>query len=71
MIRTTAGLYRGIDHSELAVVPGTSPFLIQEKPELCNRIIVEFLTAGPIAPVAPMRRAAPSQADRDENAKPS
>jgi pimeloyl-ACP methyl ester carboxylesterase len=36
--------YAGIPGSELAIVPGTSHFLLQEKPELCNRIIVEFLT---------------------------
>jgi pimeloyl-ACP methyl ester carboxylesterase len=36
--------YEGIPGPELAIVPGTSHFLLQEKPELCNRIIVEFLT---------------------------
>jgi pimeloyl-ACP methyl ester carboxylesterase len=51
-------LYRGIPDSELAVVPGTSHFLVQEKPALCNTIIVDFLTTEPVPTVAPMRRAA-------------
>jgi pimeloyl-ACP methyl ester carboxylesterase len=49
--------YEGIPASELAIVPGTSHFLLQEKPELCNRIIIEFLTQEPIPTVAPIRRA--------------
>lgn len=53
----TIELYRAITHSELAVVPGTSHFLTQEKPELVNKIVVDFLTAEPVELVAPMRRA--------------
>lgn len=49
--------YRGIADSELAVVPGTSHFLIQEKPELCNTLILDFLTHDPVPTVAPVRRA--------------
>jgi pimeloyl-ACP methyl ester carboxylesterase len=49
--------YEGIPGSELAIVPATSHFLLQEKPELCNRIIVEFLTQEPVPTVAPIRRA--------------
>jgi len=45
---------------ELAVVPGTSHFLLQEKPTLCNRVIIDFLTQEPVAMVAPIRRAAPA-----------
>jgi pimeloyl-ACP methyl ester carboxylesterase len=48
--------YEGIPNSELAIVPGTSHFLLEEKPALCNRIIVDFLTAEPVATVAPIRR---------------
>jgi pimeloyl-ACP methyl ester carboxylesterase len=34
--------------AELAIVPGTSHFLTQAKPDLVNRIVVDFLTrAGP------------------------
>jgi pimeloyl-ACP methyl ester carboxylesterase len=46
-------LYRGIKDSELAVVPGTSHFLAQEKPDLHNAIVVDFLASYH---VAPMRR---------------
>lgn len=52
----TLALYRGIKDSEFAVVPGTSHFLTQEKPDLCNRIVVDFLASDPVATVAPMRR---------------
>jgi pimeloyl-ACP methyl ester carboxylesterase len=48
--------YEGIPDSELAIVPGTSHFLLQEKPALCNRIIVDFLTEDPAPTVAPIRR---------------
>jgi pimeloyl-ACP methyl ester carboxylesterase len=50
--------YRGIKYSELAVVPGTSHFLTQEKPALCNAILLDFLTADAVPTVAPIRRAA-------------
>lgn len=50
--------YRALPNGELAVVPGTSHFLLQEKPELCNSIILDFLTNDPVATVAPLRRAA-------------
>jgi pimeloyl-ACP methyl ester carboxylesterase len=53
----TLELYRGMPSSELAVVPGTSHFLLQEKPELCNTIVLDFLAADPVTTVAPMRRA--------------
>jgi pimeloyl-ACP methyl ester carboxylesterase len=49
--------YEGIPNAELAVVPGTSHFLLQEKPELCNKIIIDFLTTEPVPTVAPIRRA--------------
>jgi pimeloyl-ACP methyl ester carboxylesterase len=53
----TLALYRGITNSELAVVPGTSHFLTQEKPEMCTTIMIDFLGADPVATVAPLRRA--------------
>jgi pimeloyl-ACP methyl ester carboxylesterase len=55
--------YEGIPDSELAIIPGTSHFLLQEKPALCNRIIAEFLLNEPVPTVAPIRRA---PARRDE-----
>jgi pimeloyl-ACP methyl ester carboxylesterase len=53
----TLEFYRTLANSELAVVPGTSHFLLQEKPALCNAIILDFLTNDPVPTVAPMRRA--------------
>jgi pimeloyl-ACP methyl ester carboxylesterase len=55
----TVELYRAIPRSELAVVPGTSHALIFEKPELVNRIILDFLENDPPATVLPFRRAHP------------
>jgi pimeloyl-ACP methyl ester carboxylesterase len=53
----TIELYRAIPSSELAIVPGTSHFLLQEKPALCNAVIVDFLANDPVPTVAPIRRA--------------
>lgn len=50
-------MYDAIRDAELAIVPGTSHFLIQEKPALCNAIVLDFLTNDPVRTVAPMRRA--------------
>jgi pimeloyl-ACP methyl ester carboxylesterase len=41
-------LYRGLADAELAVVPGTSHGLLLEKPALCNRLILDFLTSDPV-----------------------
>jgi pimeloyl-ACP methyl ester carboxylesterase len=49
--------YDAIPNAELAVVPGTSHFLLQEKPELCNALILDFLTNDPVPTVAAIRRA--------------
>jgi pimeloyl-ACP methyl ester carboxylesterase len=48
--------YRALPNGELAVVPGTSHFLLKEKPELCNAIIIDFLTNDAVTTVAPIRR---------------
>ena len=48
--------YRGIPNGELAVVPGTSHGLLVEKPDLCNTMIVDFLTTDPVPTLAPIRR---------------
>ena len=50
-------IYRAIPDCELAIVPGTSHGLLVEKPALCNRLILDFLTNEPIATLAPNRRA--------------
>ena len=56
-------MYEAIPGSELAIVPGTSHFLLQEKPALCNAIILEFLTTEPVPTVAPIRRTTNRQGD--------
>ncbi len=45
-IEHTLALREGLPQSQLAVVPGTSHGLLADKPELCNRLIVQFLTEG-------------------------
>jgi pimeloyl-ACP methyl ester carboxylesterase len=50
-------MYRAIPEAELMVVPGTSHGLLVEKPDLCNAMILEFLTTEPVATRAPIRRA--------------
>ena len=50
-------LYRALHDAELAVVPGTSHGLLVEKPDLCNAMILNFLTTEPVATFAPIRRA--------------
>lgn len=56
-IERFADLYRAIPDAELSIVPGTSHFLLQEKPEACNAIILDFLSSDPVATIAPTRRA--------------
>ena len=53
----TMALYNGIPDAELAIVPGTSHFLLREKPDLCNAIMADFLTGAPVPAVPPVRRA--------------
>lgn len=50
-------MYDAIPNAELAVIPGSSHLLLQEKPALCNTIIVDFLTTEPVPTVAAIRRA--------------
>ena len=52
-----AAMYRAIPDAELMVVPGTSHGLLVEKPQLCNEVIVQFLTTDPVRLMAPIRRA--------------
>jgi pimeloyl-ACP methyl ester carboxylesterase len=53
----TLALYRALRDAELAVVPGTSHLLLVEKPALCNRLMVDFLTTEPEPTMMPVRRA--------------
>jgi pimeloyl-ACP methyl ester carboxylesterase len=54
----TVALFRAIPNAELAVVPGTSHAVGMEKPELLNRIVLDFLENEPVATMLPIRRAA-------------
>jgi pimeloyl-ACP methyl ester carboxylesterase len=51
-------MYDALPNAELAIVPGTSHFLTQEKPHLVNALVLDFLTNDPVPVVAPVRRAA-------------
>lgn len=53
----TVALYRAIPNSELAIVPGTSHAVVMEKPELLNRMILDFLQQDAAPTMMPMRRA--------------
>ena len=53
----TVALFRAIPNSELAIVPGTSHAVLMEKPDLLNRIILDFLQKDPAPTMMPMRRA--------------
>ena len=57
-IEHTVALFRTIPNSELAVVPGASHAVAIEKPELLNRIVLDFLENEPVATMMPIRRAA-------------
>lgn len=50
-------LYRSLPEGELAIIPGTSHGLLVEKPTLCNKLIIDFLTTDPVPTMAPIRRA--------------
>jgi hypothetical protein len=50
-------MFDTLPNAELAVIPGTSHFLTQEKPHLVNALVMDFLTNEPVATVAPIRRA--------------
>jgi pimeloyl-ACP methyl ester carboxylesterase len=54
----TAALYEALPEGQLAIVPGTSHVLTLEKPDLVNRLLLEFLAeTGPPATMVPIRRA--------------
>jgi pimeloyl-ACP methyl ester carboxylesterase len=54
-------MYDALPNAELAVVPGTSHFLTQEKPHLVNAIVLDFLTNEPVPTIAGIRRAPAAQ----------
>ncbi len=53
----TAELSRAVPNSQLGLVPGTSHFLAMEKPDLVNRLVLDFLEQDPVATRMPFRRA--------------
>jgi pimeloyl-ACP methyl ester carboxylesterase len=50
-------LFRALPDAELAIIPGTSHGLLVEKPQLCNSMIIDFLTNDAVPTFAPIRRA--------------
>jgi pimeloyl-ACP methyl ester carboxylesterase len=48
--------YRSLPKGELAIIPGASHGLLVEKPDLCNKIMIDFLTLDPVQTFAPIRR---------------
>ena len=49
-------MYDVLPNAELAIVPGTSHFLVQEKPHVVNAIVLDFLTNEPVPTIAGIRR---------------
>lgn len=45
----TVSLFRAIPKAHLAVVPGASHSVVMEKPDLLNRLVLDFLKEGPRA----------------------
>lgn len=52
----TLEIYRGLPNAQLAVIPGTSHLLLHEKPELCARLVMDFLTDSRVSTLMPIRR---------------
>ena len=55
-VEHSAALFRAIPNSELALVPGTSHALVMEKPDLVNRLVIDFLEKDPVPTYMPFRR---------------
>lgn len=53
----TIALYEALPQGQLAVVPGASHLVPVEKPDLVNRLIVDFLDDGAPVGLVPIRRA--------------
>jgi pimeloyl-ACP methyl ester carboxylesterase len=56
-IEHALALYRTLPNAELAIIPGTSHGLLVEKPDLCNKVVLDFLCHEPVQTFAPIRRA--------------
>jgi pimeloyl-ACP methyl ester carboxylesterase len=55
----TIELLGSIPNAQLAIVPGTSHFLTMEKPDVVNRLILDFIQNDPSPTMMPIRRADP------------
>jgi pimeloyl-ACP methyl ester carboxylesterase len=44
-IEHTLELFRSIKGAQLCIIPGTTHFLLSQKPDMVNSAILEFLTA--------------------------
>jgi pimeloyl-ACP methyl ester carboxylesterase len=55
----TVALFRAVPDAELAVIPGTSHAVVMEKPEIVNRLVLDFLEKEPVPTMLPLRRAQP------------
>jgi pimeloyl-ACP methyl ester carboxylesterase len=51
----TLALYQNLPNAQLAIVPAASHLLLFEKPQLCTRLVEEFLTTEPKT-LMPIRR---------------
>jgi pimeloyl-ACP methyl ester carboxylesterase len=56
----TLELYRGLPNAELAIIPRTSHLLLHETPELCVKLVMDFMTGHPAPTLMPIRRRARS-----------
>jgi len=54
----TIALYRALPNAQLATIPGTSHLLLHEKPKLCERLVVDFLSEHSVRTLMPIRRRA-------------
>jgi len=52
----TIALYRALPNAQLATIPGTSHLLLHEKPKLCERLVVDFLSEHSVRTLMPIRR---------------
>lgn len=53
----TVALYESVPNGQLAIIPGTSHAVFMEKPELLNRMVLDFLAEeGPPETLLPVRR---------------
>ena len=56
----TVSLFEALPDADLAIVPRTTHTVLMEKPDLVNRLVLDFLENDPIETRLPLRRAAAS-----------